>query len=198
VRKERLLPENELMGHFPGHKDKKKHARAAAHMKNAFGIDTPPFEALAAWYESASSDLGSPKHFFPGAVFKKNGDNATAEDPDWLLCVTPGCDCRWDKHPAFAFLPGRKIEAAKRQSEAMSTCISAGAEGAVTVGWKHKNVLLRPRGDGAVLLTGYKLVGAVRPMHAARICQRTWSHQARIAVDVPEYTRAERGEGEEQ
>jgi hypothetical protein len=198
VRKERAQPTSDLMAHFPGGKDKKKHTRAAAHMKDAFQVEAPPFEALAAWYESICSDLGTPKHFFPGAVFKKNAENLAADDPEWLLCVTPGCDCRWDKNPAYAFLPGRKIKPQDSQNEPMATCVSAGTDGAVTIGWKHKNVLLRPRGTQPALLDGYKLVGAIRPMHAARICQRTWSHQARIAVDVPEYTRASRGEAEEQ
>jgi len=194
LQQERVKPDNELRAHFPGPEDSKKHLRAAIHLKHAFAIPSPPFEALAAWYESAFSDLGKPKRLFPGAVFKKNAANTETNDPEWLLCVAPGCDCRWGTQDAFAFLPGRKIDAATRGKELMSTCISAVSEGPVTIAWKHKNVMLRPKGQGEDLVHGYILAGAIRPMHAVRICHRTWTHQARVAVDVPEYIRAERGE----
>jgi len=191
----RSIPQSDLSGHFPGQKKwKSKEERIATYLRHAFDAPDAAFAAWAALYESSLGDLGSPKRFFTGFVLKSSGEDG--DNPAWLLCVTPGCDCRWDKVEAFAFLPGALHEAGASSQDMVITCVNTGSDGTQTIAWNPRQIVLKERSRQGGLVDGYVLAGSIRPMHAVRIAQRTWSHQMRVAVDVPDYARSLRKEGD--
>jgi hypothetical protein len=110
--------------------------------------------------------------------------------------VTPGCDCRWEKVEAFAFLPGSLSEVGANSQDMVITCVHTSTDGAKTIAWNPRQIVLKEKSKKGGLVEGYVLAGSIRPMHAVRIAQRTWSHQMRVAVDVPNYARSLRKEGD--
>jgi hypothetical protein len=194
VQNARKTPNNDWMSHFPGSKKPAKEVRVAAYLRRAFDVEQPAFTAWSALYESTLGDLGSPRRLFTGFVLKKTG--GVADNAEWLLCVTPGCDCRWEKVEAFAFLPGAETADPAGSTEKVVTCVNTSTDGAKNIAWNARQIILKEKSKTGGLVDGYTLAGSIRPMHAVRIAQRTWSHQMRVAVDVPDYVRAQRKEGD--
>lgn len=196
IRQARNRADKDWMRHFPGPKpkDSTSQARVAAYLEEAFGTSEPAYIAWSALYESTLCDLGSPKRLFTGFVLKRSGDGDN--QPDWLLCVTPSCDCRWENVETYAFLPGRETADSSGSQTRVVTCVNTVGDGAKTIAWNPRKIVLKKKSDTGALIDDYILVGSMRPLHAMRIAQRTWNHQMRIGVDVPEYTRIRRKEGD--
>lgn len=191
---------------------------ASEYIKTALQLDgqNTKFDAWVGLRESVVSTVNK-NQLWPGYVLRRA--NPAQGQSEWLLCITPACDCAHPKDGNYLFVEGKKRTGSPQASEARETQtfvrdheIIWNAQSLVVL---HKplerikvmveqtdplaNVQLVVEAVGAVeeTLTGvdeFEVYGCLRPKFTERIIQRIWSYQSRVGVDSSEIYRQVRKE----
>lgn len=184
-----LRVEKSRGNHFPSFGGVSDPIITAAYLRKAFDTTDEAFSSWASLKESAHLPFAEPKTLFPGCVLERI--TQAAGEHQWLLCVTPACDCYWKSSKGYLFVVGK--EQSPHQRSSLATTQMWFREH--NIAWHSKTLIVKsPSVGGPNIIPGYKVMGAIRSQFAARIIQRVWSYQSRVGVDTSEYYRDIRAE----
>jgi hypothetical protein len=129
-----------------------------------------------------------------GIVLKRLFNTECQPRFEFLLCITPSCDCYRPKliNFKYLFIEGQAInldKKPKRQSITNSTIKDT------HIAWDATKLIvienpLQTQGEKV-----YDVIGQLRPLVTQRIIQRLWTYQSRVGIDTSELIRIQRGEG---
>jgi hypothetical protein len=133
-----------------------------------------------------------------GYILRRKNMGKKAE---WLLCITPGCDCYRPTGKGYLFITGTTDTEIGAKSEKLSETRLCVKEDEII--W-DASCLVWERGsetcgltsseNGVYVISGvqYVVQGALRYPFLMRLIQRVWSYQSRVAVDTSEFLRKRR------
>lgn len=166
------------------------------------------YRAWASLKESVLSKIAEEK-IWPGHILhRKQHDD---EKPDYLLCITPACDCYRPKQGKYLFVGGTALDTDKPKKpstpQETQSCV-----GNLQITWNATDLIIEknPLANSSVADAGtseaskhepelgegprFEIIGALRPTFTERIIQRIWTYQSRVGVDTSELFRTIRGE----
>lgn len=117
-----------------------------------------------------------------------NDNENPSGNSEWLLCISPACDCaRGDHSRKYLFVGGETAS----NPGASNACIRCGDE-VRFVKWKSSDFDVRecaPTGPA-----GYTMLTKLHDSFVQKVIQKTWGHQTRVGVSTSDFLRKERGE----
>jgi len=129
----------------------------------------------------------------PGVVLTSNlPEGADESTREWMLCLTPACDCVGDGEHDHLFVRGHnKASNQTSQGRGVTTSIfSCGHE--LEIKWMVASFHTQKCGPNGV--EGWKPVTLLRDPFVQKIVQCLWGQQSRIGVNTSEVQREIRGE----
>lgn len=128
----------------------------------------------------------SVKRLYPGVVLRAN--QPTPNKRDWLLCLSPACDCARGGHEReYLFVHGQTITEVEADSDnAMQTCISNG-DTFCHVKWSSKWFTTKSAAPSVV--EGYTFHTRLRDDFVRLLTQKVFGWQSRAGVNSSEYLR---------
>jgi len=131
---------------------------------------------------------------YPGVVLMKKLKRKSGVHREWMLCVTPSCDCSKGGIRHHLFIDGQAMQEPGKHSErGVSTSLSIAGDD-FEIRWhakKFKTLKCGPEGP-----SGWKLVTRLREPFVQRIVQQLWGQQSRVGVNTSEFIRVVRGDKE--
>jgi hypothetical protein len=131
---------------------------------------------------------------YPGVVLTKKLKRKAGIHREWMLCVTPSCDCARGGKRHHLFVVGQAMpEPGKTAERGVSTSLCLVDED-FEIRWlakKFKTIECGPEGPA-----GWKLVTRLREPFVQRVVQQVWGQQSRVGVNTSEFIRETRGDKE--
>lgn len=131
---------------------------------------------------------------FPGVVLTKKLKRKSGIHREWMLCVTPSCDCARGGKRHHLFVVGQAMPGPGKVSErGVSTSLCLANED-FEIRWhakKFKTIECGPEGPSR-----WKLVTRLREPFVQRVVQQLWGQQSRVGVNTSEFIRETRGDKE--
>lgn len=118
---------------------------------------------------------------WPGYIYKKSSNSN-----EYLLCISPACDCYRPENKQLLFVKGNPTKEGKSEMTQTKTVVDGSS-----VNWSAKKVFTF---DINQIKDNYQHFGALRKDFVNRIIQRVWNHQTRVGVDSSELLRRIRKE----
>ncbi|MBE2285412.1 MAG: hypothetical protein IAE77_18265 [Prosthecobacter sp.] len=128
----------------------------------------------------------SVKRLYPGVVLRANQPSANKRD--WLLCLSPACDCARGGHEReYLFVHGQTITDVEQDSDsALQTCIAT-EDTYCHVKWSSKWFTTKSATPSAV--EGYTFHTRLRDDFVRLLTQKVFGWQSRAGVNSSEYLR---------
>ncbi len=134
----------------------------------------------------------SPTRLEPGVVLRRK--TAGCESPgllgnnEWLLCISPACDCaRGDHARRYLFVGGETEEIPAN----MQTCIRVDDK-IIFVKWKRSEIYAIE--CATVGPSGYAMLTRLHEPFTQKVTQLVWGYQTRVGVSTSDYLRKLRNE----
>lgn len=127
-----------------------------------------------------------PTRLYPGVVLKAS--QSTANNRDWLLCLSPACDCaRGENEREYLFVHGQTITEVEPDADnTVQTCIAV--DGAYShVKWSSKWFVTKRTKPSVV--EGYAFHTRLRDDFVRLLVQKVFGWQTRAGVNSSEYLR---------
>lgn len=136
-----------------------------------------------------------PLRLLPGVILRKKEVaklRGAKKSPEWLLCVSPVCDCvRGDEERRYLFVGGSTSAAGTKSKGTMQTCLRVGEE-CHHVEWSSasfQTIDCAPKGP-----PDYRLITRLHQDVLLKLIQAIWSYQSRVGVNTSDYVRTVRGD----
>jgi Response receiver domain len=145
--------------------------------------------AFAAFCEHLQSV--KPDRLYPGVVLRKTKEGQ--EDyPEWLLCISPACDCvRGENIRNYLFVGGNSVPKFSGHGRGVAhTCLRNG-EAFFHVCWRSIEFSVQRSFPTAKV--GYEFFTRLHDAFVQQLVQTVWGHQTRGGVSTSEYVRVTRG-----
>ncbi len=132
-----------------------------------------------------------PDRLYPGVILRKTATDMP-ESPEWLLCISPACDCvRGEQQRKYLFVGGSRVNKLTGHGRSSGqTCIRLNNE-TQHVCWPSTAFTVEeclPSGKN-----GYELFTRLHDAFVNQLIQTVWGHQTRAGVSTSEYVRVSRG-----
>lgn len=133
-------------------------------------------------------------NLYPGVVLMKKLKRKSGIHREWMLCVTPSCDCARGGTRHHLFVAGQTMQGPGKTSEkGVSTSLCLANED-FEIRWfakKFQTIECGTKGPA-----GWKLVTRLREPFVQRVIQQLWGQQSRVGVNTSEFIRETRGDKE--
>jgi hypothetical protein len=130
-----------------------------------------------------------PNRLFPGVILRNDGTNTSLDE--WLLCISPACDCARSSGPQeFLFVGGNSMKSpAAESASALQTCLYSKPD-YIHVNWSSKR--FRTQKCSPDMVDGYVFHSSLRDEYTYLLIQRVMGWQSRFGVNTSEFLRIQR------